>query len=83
MDNDFKQSVRNKDFCFKTLVNIRKMFGTVSSTKDDFEQAEYSLLCMILESPQEIMQLVKSTLDELMERKTYFIFKVWNINELC
>jgi hypothetical protein len=74
-DNIIEQTFKNKEYCIAELHRIREAWGY----KDTFTPAVIDasrnvLAMMLLYAPEEILDMVSNTLDELIIRERMVIF---------
>jgi len=63
--------------CFASIGEARKAWGTVNTTREQFDGIDKGLALLYLHCPEDIMVLAEATLDEATTRRTHFELNVW------
>ena len=71
-DACIQAKLRNKEYCFGKLIEIRKLFSDKIYFKDSIDDCRAVLFGMLLYAPAEIQTLVEGTLAELQLREQAF-----------
>jgi hypothetical protein len=67
----------DKKTCFASIAEARKAWGNRNTTREQFDGLEQGLGLLYLYCPEDIMDIVQSTLDEATTRRTHFELHIW------
>lgn len=78
MDASIADLYSDRDRCLKEIGEARKVFGSRSTTRQEYDGMQDALGFMLLHCPEDIEYLVRATIDEATWRKPYFELTTWN-----
>jgi hypothetical protein len=64
----------DKENCFADIREARKAFGSTTTTEEQYDQMEKALGIMYLHCPEDIQDIVLSTIQEAEIRRLWFEF---------
>lgn len=77
MSDALERVFSDKDKVYEVLNEARVLFGSRSTTEDQYEGMKRALGFALLYCPEELRELVVSTLDEAAKREWFFVLYVW------
>jgi len=77
MTDAIERVFSNEDRIFEALNEARKLFGSRSTTEDQYDAMKKTLGFCLLYCPERLRDIVVSTLDEAAKREWFFVLYVW------
>jgi len=67
----------NKERVLESLSSARKVFGDKRTTQEQYDSMERCLAFAFVYCPDDLRDIVKSTLDESSRRRLFYEFNIW------
>lgn len=80
MDASIAELYSDRERCLKEIGEARKVFGSRSTTCQEYDGMQDALGFMLLHCPEDITHLVQATMEEATWRKAHFEL-IWSMQE--